>query len=158
VIEDYLLNKYILGIIFNHGDDWKEQRRFSLRHLKELGFGRQSMERIIQEEAEVLLQEVTRKAGPLYRCPVEVSDVLGVASINVLWYIIAKERYSHSDARVTVLTSLVRDIAGRLDAAGSAYSHFPWLMSLIPGTTSKFQQFLDIRQRLFNFFQVCFII
>ncbi|XP_059487511.1 LOW QUALITY PROTEIN: methyl farnesoate epoxidase-like [Neocloeon triangulifer] len=139
------------GIIFNHGDDWREQRRFSLRHMRELGFGKMSLEGVIQEEVEDLLRQVTKKAGADFEHPVELSDLLGVASINVLWYVVARERYSHDDARVAVLTNLIRSIASRLDGAGSAYSHFPWIMALLPGTASKFQDYLDIRERLQNF-------
>ena len=32
------------------GDEWKEQRRFAIRHLRDFGFGKSSMEDIIREE------------------------------------------------------------------------------------------------------------
>lgn len=32
------------------GDLWKEQRRFTLRHLKDLGFGKSSLEGIMIDE------------------------------------------------------------------------------------------------------------
>ncbi len=37
------------------GDVWKEQRRFTLRHLRDFGFGKASMEDIIIEEFKVLV-------------------------------------------------------------------------------------------------------
>jgi hypothetical protein len=43
------------GIIFNDGANWAEQRRFSLRHLRDFGFGKTSMESIILDEAVELI-------------------------------------------------------------------------------------------------------
>ncbi|KAF4528267.1 hypothetical protein B566_EDAN014157 [Ephemera danica] len=39
-----------LGLIFSQGDLWREQRRFTLRHLRDLGFGKHSMQGLIHEE------------------------------------------------------------------------------------------------------------
>jgi methyl farnesoate epoxidase/farnesoate epoxidase len=35
-----------------------EQRRFTLRHLRDLGFGKKSLEGIILDEAEVLIKKL----------------------------------------------------------------------------------------------------
>ena len=43
-----------LGILFTTGHFWQEQRRFTLKHLKILGFGRNKLDIIIQEEANYL--------------------------------------------------------------------------------------------------------
>ena len=43
------------GILFTDGELWHGQRRFSLKTLKDLGFGRVSSESIIQEEASLLI-------------------------------------------------------------------------------------------------------
>ena len=36
------------GIMFSQGQEWNEQRRFSLRYLKDFGFGKQPMEELIK--------------------------------------------------------------------------------------------------------------
>ncbi len=38
------------GIIFSSGRTWLEQRRFTMHALRDLGFGKGTMEDIIQEE------------------------------------------------------------------------------------------------------------
>jgi hypothetical protein len=46
------------GFFFTDGSFWVEQRRFSLRHLRDLGFGRRSLEVIIIDEAEELIKRL----------------------------------------------------------------------------------------------------
>ena len=46
----------IQGIITSDGQRWQETRRFTLKHLKDFGFGKAGLEGVIQAEAE----EVTR--------------------------------------------------------------------------------------------------
>ena len=38
------------GVIGTNGQYWREQRRFLLRNLKDFGFGKASMETMIQDE------------------------------------------------------------------------------------------------------------
>lgn len=47
--------------MFTEGTFWTEQRRFSLRHLRDFGFGKKSTEHVIWEEAEDLAEKVLRK-------------------------------------------------------------------------------------------------
>ena len=51
------------GLIGASGTEWKEQRRFALRHLKDFGFGRSSMEEIILEEFNELAEMLKTKAA-----------------------------------------------------------------------------------------------
>ena len=46
-----------LGVLMTDGDLWKEQRRFTMFHLKELGFGKSSLEVVMLEEASNLIAE-----------------------------------------------------------------------------------------------------
>ena len=39
-----------MGIITASGPKWREARRFVLRHLRDFGFGKSSMESLIQDE------------------------------------------------------------------------------------------------------------
>ena len=38
------------GVLASGGQYWREQRRFMLRNLKDFGFGKASMENLIQDE------------------------------------------------------------------------------------------------------------
>ena len=50
------------GLIGAQGDEHKEQRRFALRHLRDFGFGKSSMEEIINEEIRDLFDEIRKNA------------------------------------------------------------------------------------------------
>ena len=79
-----------LGIVATVGSFWQEQRRFSLKHLKDLGFGKQKLETIIQDEIQYLIDEITSKAE---HGDVLFDTVFNFPIINILWQIIASKRY-----------------------------------------------------------------
>ena len=41
--------------VFSHGQEWNEQRRFTMKTLKDLGFGKTQMEDVILVEVEKLV-------------------------------------------------------------------------------------------------------
>ena len=41
------------GIVFTHGKQWTEQRRFALKTLRDFGFGKSAMENIILDEVKL---------------------------------------------------------------------------------------------------------
>jgi hypothetical protein len=51
----------LTGVFFSDGPFWVEQRRFTLRNLRDFGFGKQSMEGFIMEEIEDTIKEVAQK-------------------------------------------------------------------------------------------------
>lgn len=55
-----------IGIFFIDGPVWKEQRRFTLRHLRDYGFGRrfESLENEIKDEIMNFVNLI--KEGPKY--------------------------------------------------------------------------------------------
>lgn len=46
------------GIIFQDGIKWKIQKRFTLHHFRNLGFGRKTHESVVLEEAQSLADEI----------------------------------------------------------------------------------------------------
>ncbi|XP_019358962.1 PREDICTED: cytochrome P450 2J5-like [Gavialis gangeticus] len=51
------------GIIFANGHTWKQQRRFSLMTLRNLGLGKKTLEEWIQGQAQLLVQTFAREKG-----------------------------------------------------------------------------------------------
>ncbi len=50
----------IPGVIFSSGSYWREQRRFLLKNLRDFGFGKNSMESILQDEVSKLCTKLSK--------------------------------------------------------------------------------------------------
>ncbi|XP_066976818.1 cytochrome P450 2L1-like [Macrobrachium rosenbergii] len=85
------------GIINAVDDVWTQGRRFALRHLKDFGMGKSSLESVIQYEAAHLARSFEATSGK----PVEISWNLNVAALNVLWKLVANRRYEMDDKEVS---------------------------------------------------------
>ncbi|XP_059480644.1 methyl farnesoate epoxidase-like [Neocloeon triangulifer] len=90
-----------LGVLFSDGPLWKEQRRFSLRHLRDFGFGKRSMEGLNHEEISTLMQNlddrISKAGDSMDTKGIEIKDLFPVSVINILWAIMAGVRYDHND-------------------------------------------------------------
>ncbi len=49
------------GVLFNHGKNWQEQRRFMLTTLRDFGFGKSGMEALINQEVKEYLDVIDKK-------------------------------------------------------------------------------------------------
>ena len=78
------------GIIANDGQCWNEQRRFALRHLKDFGFGRSSMEDLILDEAKELISDIKAEIGTNDK--VTINERFNLTIVNALWKIITSKR------------------------------------------------------------------
>ncbi|XP_050700522.1 cytochrome P450 2C15-like isoform X2 [Eriocheir sinensis] len=120
-----------LGIISTNGDAWKNQRRFTLRTLRDLGFGRNSLEPIMQEELDELLQLLRRRQGE----KVNMEMIFNVSIVNVIWAITIGKRYSYDDPR---LEELVRKTS-KMGAAFNPFHpalRFAWVKKLFPNLSN----------------------
>lgn len=52
----HLISISFSGITFNNGTSWQAQRRFSLKVLRDFGFGKMSMIASIQDEIKDLVE------------------------------------------------------------------------------------------------------
>ncbi|CAB4066304.1 CYP2U1 [Lepeophtheirus salmonis] len=89
--------KQSLGIINTGGMKWQTQRRFALRQLREFGFGKRSLDSVIQEEAQAsidtILQESSKNDGKVL-----MASNFNVSIINVLWQIVAGQRFDPEES------------------------------------------------------------
>lgn len=87
------------GIIFADGDVWKEQRRFTFRHLKELGFGRISQEDLIHEEVRETLDNLKHRSQSNPRGVVSINASFNISVINLILAVVAGKRFRHDDTK-----------------------------------------------------------
>lgn len=77
----------VLGIVFSDGPLWKTQRRFSLHHLRNFGFGRKQMEEKIQDECKAFVEKLNEKCNS----PVFMHNAFDISVLNALWAMLAGE-------------------------------------------------------------------
>ena len=80
----------ILGLLFNDGSSWKSHRRFALKSLRDLGFGKSSLEHVLVEEADRMGEYFIDQKGQ----PFLVQSLFNLVILNVLWTIVANKRYT----------------------------------------------------------------
>ncbi|XP_058118056.1 probable cytochrome P450 304a1 [Anopheles ziemanni] len=131
------------GVFFTDGPEWRDQRWFFLRYLRDYGFGKRSEQYELEVGYE--LQELVNvlKKGPQFeyerdymrdgsvKCP----DVFFVVLANALLQIFVGERYHRSKAEALVKASRKGLLFLRNgDDYGTIFSYFPWLRHVYPFT------------------------
>ncbi|XP_072939445.1 probable cytochrome P450 304a1 [Epargyreus clarus] len=130
-----------LGIFFTDDYFWHVQRRFSLRYMRDYGFGRRcgTLESVVDQEIKEMIDMVT--SGPKY--PIEKEIVKGdlillpeffvVPFLNGLLHVFGRMTLPRSEyhtlwhlaRRATVFQSSSNDFGGALSLT-------PWLKEIIP--------------------------
>jgi len=102
---NFVKKKYsnlLLGLIRSEGESWEQLRRFTLRQLRDFGFGKNSMELLIMEEVKEILNWMKSMEGK----PIGgIKEKMSLAVVNSLWTIISGERLKHDDPALLALTS-----------------------------------------------------
>ena len=76
------------GLVGSKGELWQEQRRFALRHLRDLGMGKSSIEVHVQREVLDLIQSLKKTLGQ----PIDLNNSLNIAVTNIVWALVAGKR------------------------------------------------------------------
>ncbi len=94
------------GIIFGNGQSWAEQRRFTLHNLRNLGFGKFSMEDLVMEEVVKLNNHLECFNGE----PISAKRFFNMAVINSLWHIVAGSKLEYDDEKLHKIIDFVDDL------------------------------------------------
>ncbi|KAG8455221.1 hypothetical protein GDO86_001421 [Hymenochirus boettgeri] len=128
------------GIVYSIGHTWKQQRRFGLMALRNMGLGKQGLESRIQEEAQFLKHTLAAMNGK----PTNPSDLLSYCVANIICAMVFGYRFSTDDP---LFQKLVKNNHIAIDMIGSAwgrlYDAFPALMRYLPGPHQKTFEIAD---------------
>ena len=88
-----------IGVINTEGSHWEAQRRFTLRHLRDFGFGKTVMQELIMDEVKEVLEWIKKEE----RNPVSINRKFGLAVLNSLWTVVGGQRFSQDDKDLQLL-------------------------------------------------------
>ncbi|KAH1003748.1 hypothetical protein HUJ04_003617 [Dendroctonus ponderosae] len=137
-----------LGIVFSDGPLWKTQRRFSLHHLRNFGFGRKQMEEKIQDECKSFVEKLNEKCN----LPVFMHNAFDISVLNALWAMLAGKRFDVDDERLTTLLQIIHECFRIVDMSGGLINQMPFIRYLAPSACG-YNQILDVLNRMWTFLQ-----
>lgn len=130
------------GIGSSNGHTWKQQRRFGLMTLRNLGLGKSSLEQQIHKEAQHLLEVFTMQEGRPFDPTHHIKNFVA----NVISAMVFGHRFSVKDAIFLQLVESINNITCIMSSSWSRlYDAFPRLMAHLPGLHQKafeWQKFL----------------
>ena len=151
-------NEIFPGVAFTDGEFWREQRRFTMRQLRDMGFGKTSIEYQTMEEIRDLIDEIKNQANSNPDNVVDFKGIFVVSVVNILWAIVGGERFRRDDARFKRLLEDI-DLFFRVGNPVRANVPIPaFLLRLFPGLRSYFGVQSDMFEPLQKFIKVSAII
>lgn len=156
-------HQQLRGIFFTEGPMWKEQRRFTLRHLRDYGFGRrfEQLEHECREEIQSFIEIV--RDGPKYehekrffreKGQVFLPTATFACLANCFLQVLFGERIPRSGQQELFKAAEQGLLFQRTgDDYGKLLSVVPWIRHLFP-KSSGYSTFKDINPQLFDFMKV----
>lgn len=135
--------------MFSDGKHWEKQRKFSLQKLKNFGMGRTEMETKIEEESRELVGLFKTKCSQ----PILIHNTFDISVINVLWAMMAGERFALEDSRLTKLFNIIHAAFQTVDISGGILNHMPILRYVAPDACG-YNKLVDILKQLWGFIEV----
>ena len=120
---------HVQGVLFSDGPIWAEQRRFTLRMLRDFGFGKAKMEELINEEVEVFNEVLASYRGE----PIDMAGKLNLPILNALWKITVGQRFDYNDPKLTRIIAQLTEFFQRVGASPKQliYLSFPRIAKLL---------------------------
>ncbi|CAG0919870.1 unnamed protein product [Notodromas monacha] len=139
------------GLIFSNGQDWKTRRRFTLKNLRDFGFGKSSMEQLILDEMRHLADSINVSKNPTGAI-VELDAGLNAAVGNVIWWIAASRRVDSKDTELKNILATMETIA-KFDIS-KIIAFIPAIKPFVPDFILGRKQRLKQRNSVYDYMQV----
>lgn len=108
---------------------WTTQRRFLLRQLRDVGFGKEKMDLMVTEELDNIIEQIGNNVTP------PISRIFATSVLNVIWALLAGERLNNDNAKLQNLLNLMAKRTKWFDMSGGWLNLFPWLRFIAPQAT-----------------------
>lgn len=143
------------GVFFGNGESWKELRRFSIRTLRDFGFGKfNSQESILEDELTRLMSRLDNLIAESKDSTVYMKKFFSVSALNIIWSLFAGYRFSHDDEQLQRLVKLMSDIVQKLAVGEDIITAYPVLRHVVPKFTATGKYRTDFLNTMHGFFRV----
>ncbi|XP_002434582.3 cytochrome P450 2J5 [Ixodes scapularis] len=117
------LTRGTMGMSNLDGKEWTENRSFSMRVFRDLGFGKTSMEQHIMEELQELVRQISDTTGSL----ISVLDYMIPSMSNVIAALLFGKRFELGDAKRDYVAKHLRRLLDGLNAGPVVEDKPKWL-------------------------------
>ncbi|RVE46694.1 hypothetical protein evm_008657 [Chilo suppressalis] len=115
-----------IGITFADGPLWREHRNFTVKQLRNIGFGKTAMGNDIQ----CVLANIIDYIGRNNDKPINPMSIMPTAVMNMIWKYVAGEQIN--EERLAFLLDLLRARSKAFAMAGGWLNQAPWCRYLFP--------------------------
>lgn len=138
-----------LGLVFVDGAFQEEQRLFTMKALKQLGFGMNSMATSIENEAMEMVRYF--KATKADRGEVvQMNHAFDVSMVNLIWTMMAGYRCELDDPGLNTLKRYIHESFHIIDMSGGILNQFPAIRHFFP-KASGFKPLVDALSPLWQY-------
>ncbi|KAL7640123.1 UNVERIFIED_CONTAM: hypothetical protein RMT77_009537 [Armadillidium vulgare] len=123
----FIIGNYHQGLTLANGPYWHSLRRFTLRHLRDLGMGKSRLVTSVQYEASELVNAMKKTAGEAK----PLSSDIRVAVINVIWQMLASKRFEFDEIPVLRYDNALAKYAATFEWV-TLVDIFPSMKSVLP--------------------------
>lgn len=120
------------GVLMTDGELWKEQRRFTVKHLKDVGIGKSFHEGTILDEITHVVSEIKNVVDSSNGGNIKLENLFTTAVINILWIMVAGTRFQRGDPKMEKLAYCVNGFMRFSDGGPTVLSFMPPLRFIVP--------------------------